>query len=583
MKRIVLAAFNISENKLYDYQLFIISEVKKIADKLILLCSSELDTNNTKIINNKGIDIIYSHYNIDVYMWRDFIINNNNILKNYDSLILLNDSFFGPVYPLEDVFLDMENRKVDFWGITLHEPINSNGIIFPEFIQRYFTVFNNKLIKNRDFISFWKQLGKKENVEFAEKKYEFVFKDFFEKKGYIGDCYCRNYHDKNNPNAFISDILFRPYELLEEKKNPFVSRYLFCVSRDVELNYNFGNEAENVLEFLKEKTTYDISLIFDYIIKNSSPFELWTKINASYIIDKEWCKEEEFNCNAVLVAHLFYIDLLDNSIEYLKNVPEWIDIIITVNYDEIFELVNEKCKKMKNCKVFKVSSRGREWSALLIGIKDELINYDYIGFIHDKKSKQMYYSTVGESFNRYLWDNMLASKEYIINSLRKFEENTTLGILLPNVVYHGEFWRHYGTFWTICYNETVKLADLIGLNDIPDCSTPVLSIGSCFWARKEAIKKLLDTNFVEENFPEEPIDIDGTLNHALERILCYVVKDSGYYTGTLLQKKYAENNLTNFEYIIRSALKEINNKNLLDTTTVHSMLYSLKQINDKNN
>ena len=37
--------------------------------------------------------------------------------------------------------------------------------------------------------------------------------------------------------------------------------------------------------------------------------------------------------------------------------------------------------------------------------------------------------------------------------------------------------------------------------------------GSMFWARSEAIKPLIELNLNWNDFPEEPLPIDGTLPH----------------------------------------------------------------------
>lgn len=44
---------------------------------------------------------------------------NEGRLEQYDEIIFLNDSVFGPFYPFGEMFLKMEERKeLDFWGVT---------------------------------------------------------------------------------------------------------------------------------------------------------------------------------------------------------------------------------------------------------------------------------------------------------------------------------------------------------------------------------------------------------------------------------------------------------------------------------
>jgi hypothetical protein len=43
--------------------------------------------------------------------------------------------------------------------------------------------------------------------------------------------------------------------------------------------------------------------------------------------------------------------------------------------------------------------------------------------------------------------------------------------------------------------------------------------GTMFWARTAALKPLIDLNLQWEDYPEEPIPIDGSMLHAMERLL----------------------------------------------------------------
>jgi len=49
-----------------------------------------------------------------------------------------------------------------------------------------------------------------------------------------------------------------------------------------------------------------------------------------------------------------------------------------------------------------------------------------------------------------------------------------------------------------------------------------------FFARPEAIGPLLEANFSFEDFPAEPLPIDGTMAHALERMTAIICGTKGY-------------------------------------------------------
>lgn len=52
-------------------------------------------------------------------------------------------------------------------------------------------------------------------------------------------------------------------------------------------------------------------------------------------------------------------------------------------------------------------------------------------------------------------------------------------------------------------------------------------LGTMFWARPSALKPLLDLNLAWEEYPAEPLSNDGTLLHALERMVPYAARHAG--------------------------------------------------------
>lgn len=52
--------------------------------------------------------------------------------------------------------------------------------------------------------------------------------------------------------------------------------------------------------------------------------------------------------------------------------------------------------------------------------------------------------------------------------------------------------------------------------------------GNMFWARTAAVYQVFGLN-ISELVPKEPIKIDGTILHSIERIWISIVKLNGYY------------------------------------------------------
>ncbi len=71
-------------------------------------------------------------------------------LDRVDRLVLMNDSVYGPFYPLKPLLEAVDPSKTDFWGIT-----DSWEIAFH--IQSYFLLFFPRALQSKQFREFWQR------------------------------------------------------------------------------------------------------------------------------------------------------------------------------------------------------------------------------------------------------------------------------------------------------------------------------------------------------------------------------------------------------------------------------------------
>jgi lipopolysaccharide biosynthesis protein len=57
-------------------------------------------------------------------------------------------------------------------------------------------------------------------------------------------------------------------------------------------------------------------------------------------------------------------------------------------------------------------------------------------------------------------------------------------------------------------------------------------LGTMFWARPRALESLLQLNLQWQDYPEEPAPLDGTVLHAIERLLPFAASQAGYRYAT---------------------------------------------------
>lgn len=231
----------------------------------------------------------------------------------------------------------------------------------------------------------------------------------------------------------------------------------------------------------------------------------------------------EQQLRAALHVHVFFVDLFDDILQRLQGQNVNLDLLISVPSPEVAEdvrlLVNGYANGSVDIRI--VPNRGRDIGPLLTEFSEVILrNYDVIGHIHTKKSGDVKDSTMGKTWARFLLENLIG-KEYCMAStiLERMASNEKLGLVFPD-----DPWE---VGWSGNKEIVEELAHQFGIDTLPDqyFNFPV---GAMFWARTEALKPLLEKNFRWEDYPEEPLPYDGTVLHALERLLPFVAEKMGY-------------------------------------------------------
>ena len=198
--------------------------------------------------------------------------------------------------------------------------------------------------------------------------------------------------------------------------------------------------------------------------------------------------------------------------------------------------------------ILKKENRGRDLSALLVTARAFVAGAKYVCFIHDKKSSESYYAEHTKSWIRNMWENILASGLYIRNIKKLFDDNPDLGLLTPPEPFSNRYSAWSSNPWGNDFDITKKLANMLNLNANIDIKWPPIGLSSTFWARTDALRRLLDYGWTYDDFPEEPMSKDGTISHAIERIFPYVVQDAGYKIKTVISSTFVPELLSFAQY-----------------------------------
>lgn len=246
------------------------------------------------------------------------------------------------------------------------------------------------------------------------------------------------------------------------------------------------------------------------------------------------------NNKCVILIHLYYIDTVEQYLPYIEKLPKEVDLYFTYSEENLKEKIENLLKQTQiKCSFIKKKNRGRDISALLVAARTLLKRYKFVCFLHDKKVNNPMRKEDNSNWNYSLWENMIGSRQYVENVLYTFQNNNTLGLLVPPPLVSDRMDHAYKNQWLNNYKTTKKIINELKINcDLDKNMTPI-TLGTVFWARTEALRKLFEKKWTYEDFDEEPLLDDGTISHAIERVFAYVAKDAGFNTGWVMTDKYA--------------------------------------------
>ncbi len=269
---------------------------------------------------------------------------------------------------------------------------------------------------------------------------------------------------------------------------------------------------------------------------------IWRDENMVKILPSKYCScfDNSISKKTAVFVNLFYKELLELYCTYIKKIPDSIDVYVISSDSKIIDECKIILQCYSNVSYLDKENRGRDVSAFLVTARDIMKKYSYVCFIHDKKAKDSRFEKDICRWRDNICVNLLGSKEYICNVLNLFEENSEIGLAVTPQPEGEYLYAWYGDSWYSNYQNTCDLAKRIGVLSSIDREVPNRALGTVFWARTKAINKLLNYDWNYSDFPEEPMPNDGTISHAVERILPFVAKDAGYETVTVMCESYAE-------------------------------------------
>jgi lipopolysaccharide biosynthesis protein len=223
-----------------------------------------------------------------------------------------------------------------------------------------------------------------------------------------------------------------------------------------------------------------------------------------------------------LHSHFHYEALAGDFISRLEQNELSCDLFLSTNTEEKAERLRKAFRRYKgSLEIEVVPNRGRDIGPFVTAFGTRMVEggYDLVGHVHGKRSLGVD-AAMGEAWRHFLWENLIGGAYPMLDLVaHTFSDNPTVGLLMAEDP-HLVGWDENRVIAEDLARRMGLAAPLDDFFDFP--------LGTMFWARPAALRPLLDLVLDWDDYPPEPLPNDGTILHALERLMPFIVRHSGF-------------------------------------------------------
>lgn len=310
MKRICLFAGFDENDIIHDYVVYYLKELSTVSDVYYMADNPIGDEEKEKIAPYVKAACGYKHGKYDFGSWQELIniIGGGNKLSEYDELILANDSCFGPLYPMRDIFNEIEqDTEWDVCGMNynLYADRDLCGRS-SYFLNSYFLIFKKNAFLSDIFKNHISSVKKFPSVRDVIAEYEYPLSKKFYENGYT-------------VKAFLGRMyIYTDWcKHINNRHSPFIKKKIFTSPDDFEASkaYDYKGYIEKCSHI-----DYDVSLIDKYLRINNISIKSLYKPYLKYVIKniRKWLIQVNIKKNRKIIR-IFGIYLLNKRVDEYKS------------------------------------------------------------------------------------------------------------------------------------------------------------------------------------------------------------------------------------------------------------------------
>lgn len=238
------------------------------------------------------------------------------------------------------------------------------------------------------------------------------------------------------------------------------------------------------------------------------------------ILDESISSQPELR--TAIHIHLHYADLANDFENRISEAFDNADVFVTVTNDMGRKEVEFAFRNYKRGTVVVdiVPNLGRDVGPMIKVLQTHAISdrYDLFGHFHGKKTV-LAPGNIGEAWREFLLGTLIGTHGTTTSLLELVQTETELGLIFAE--------DRLNVSWT--KNRPFGEAMAKRMTPQPQIERfPVFPVGTMFWARPKALAPLLSAGLTENDYPSEPLPEDGSVLHAIERLLPAITTAAGY-------------------------------------------------------
>ena len=563
MRRVCVFSFYDAQGLVDDYVVFFLKALSPFVERILFYSNGPLAPGAAqKLKDCVGEIIIRPNEGFDVIAYRQGLEHIGFDGDGaYDEVLMVNHTCYGPLFPFAELFGAMERRACDFWGVTAHAAMTPNPLTgfgtLAYHINTNFLAVRRDMARSPAFRAYWETLKAEPTYEKAILSHEAAFTEHFAKLGFTHATYldCGKYGSHYPAMLSIDETLI--------DRNPLLKRRAFF--HDPRFLEHYAADLPRALRILRDTSDYDPSLIWRNITRSAELRTLNTNAALTSVLPDARIKQDAAlpDCGRLAVcAHVYYTEMLDEILALADTIPLRFDFIATTNTVEKKQEIERRVRgrgQIAQAIVRVVEqNRGRDMSSLFITCRDLFLDgpYALVCRLHTKKSPHVERGR-GDLFKRHMFENLMNSPGYTTNVLDMFADNPWIGVAVPPAM-HMSFGL-LGHAWLANRGNVETLMKQLDIQAPLDPDTPIAPYGGMYWFRPQALRKLFAHEWQWSDFSDEPALLDGSLSHALERILCYVAQDARFTTQQIMSERSAGWNYAMLEYKLQKLAASLPN------------------------